>query len=314
MLESLTARLGQTREAKTVAQIGAVIGADFTAGLLIAVSGAEREFIEDSLDKLLERRLLCKHGARYSFSHALLRDAVYDSVLPRERQELHVRVADVLERLAGLQGDLKPELIAHHFALAGNASKAVEFSIRAARLALNHSANDAVIDHAEKGLKFLRRLKSGIERDRLEIELRYAMGIALRDLDGFHAQSTESAFRHTLELCERVHDRQRLSTTLRALHNSWFAMGKHRNCRTLVTQALRLANESGKSDEMANALIMQGVNTLHRAELETAETCFHRVLATSKAAPSNSRTTAISGYRDGCADEPRIGKVASGLS
>jgi predicted ATPase len=96
----LTARLDRLGPARNVAQIGAVIGRDFTYPLLRAVTGIDEVPLQTALDRLAESDILLVRGlppdASYRFKHALIADAAYENLLRSQRQVLHRRVAEVL--------------------------------------------------------------------------------------------------------------------------------------------------------------------------------------------------------------------------
>jgi predicted ATPase len=95
--QSLAARLDRLGEAREVAQIGAVLGRDFTYSLLRAVGGVQDPSLQLALDRLADADLLIAEGAgseaTYRFKHALIQDAAYDSLLKSRRQALHRRAA-----------------------------------------------------------------------------------------------------------------------------------------------------------------------------------------------------------------------------
>ena len=109
---SLMARLDRLGPAKTVAQIGAVIGREFSHALLREVT-SEPE-LSAALDRLVAAGLLFRQGvsphATYLFNHALIQEAAYQSLLKSRRQLHHARIADVLE--AQFAEAVDPELIA----------------------------------------------------------------------------------------------------------------------------------------------------------------------------------------------------------
>ena len=72
--------------------------------------------------------------------HALVQDAAYNSLLISRRQQLHARIAQVLEGSFQDTSETEPELLAHHFGQAGLAEKAVAYHERAGRRALACSA------------------------------------------------------------------------------------------------------------------------------------------------------------------------------
>jgi predicted ATPase len=91
--QSLMARLDRLGPAREVAQIAAVIGCDFSYGLLRAVAGI-RWIGWPRLTSCL-----CKvypPQSEYRFKHALIQDTAYDNLLKSRRQVLHRRVAETL--------------------------------------------------------------------------------------------------------------------------------------------------------------------------------------------------------------------------
>ena len=150
--QSLAARLDRLGEAREVAQIGAVLGRDFSYPLLDAVAGFEPGRLQAALDRLAESDLLIVEGAppsgSYRFKHALIRDAAYDSLLKSRRQALHRRAADAL-----LAADAEPEAIAHHFTEAGLDDAAIEWWGKAGDQALRRSAFQEAIAHLGKAIE-----------------------------------------------------------------------------------------------------------------------------------------------------------------
>ena len=108
--DSLMARLDRLAPVKEVAQIGAVIGREFSHELLAAVSPLSEDKLGDALDQLVNSELVFRRGAppeaTYSFKHALVQDAAYQSLLKSKRQQLHARIAEALEAaIAGCRRD-----------------------------------------------------------------------------------------------------------------------------------------------------------------------------------------------------------------
>ena len=153
--QSLAARLDRLGEAREAAQIGAVLGRDFTYALLSAVSGIDDPALQSALDRLAGADLLYVEGAgdeaNYRFKHALIQDAAYDSLLKSRRQAVHRRAAERLrdqpERAAA-----EPEVIAHHFTEASLDDLAIEWWGRAGDQALRRSAFQEAIAHLGKAI------------------------------------------------------------------------------------------------------------------------------------------------------------------
>ena len=115
--------------AKEVAQIAAVIGREFSQQLLTPIAGRGENDLAVALGRLADAGLVFCRGtlptATYLFKHALVRDAAYANLLRRRREELHARIAAVLEIDFLDTVEAQPELLAQHFTDAGFAERAV---------------------------------------------------------------------------------------------------------------------------------------------------------------------------------------------
>ena len=100
--DSLMARLDRFMPVKEIAQIGAAIGREFSYELIGAVAPMPQEQLDASLVRLSQSGLAFRRGtppdAVYTFKHALVQDAAYDSLLKSRRQELHAKIARVIEQ------------------------------------------------------------------------------------------------------------------------------------------------------------------------------------------------------------------------
>jgi class 3 adenylate cyclase/tetratricopeptide (TPR) repeat protein len=204
--QSLAARLDRLGEAREVAQIGAVLGRDFSYALLQAVAavadpgsprhaGLSEAGLQSALDRLAEADLLFADGApptaAYRFKHALIQDAAYDSLLKSRRQALHRRAAEALRN-----ANAEPEAIAHHFTEAGLDDLAIEWWGKAGDQALRRSAFQEAIAHLGKGIAMADKVDGGTMRiaPNQRLDLRVAYGSALSAARGYSAPETSEAF------------------------------------------------------------------------------------------------------------------------
>jgi class 3 adenylate cyclase len=127
--DSLMARLDRFMPVKEIAQIGAAIGREFSYELIAAVAPMPRAQLDDALVRLSESGLAFRRGTRpdaiYTFKHALVQDAAYDSLLKSRRQELHGKIARVIEQRFPNIKATEPEVLAHHLTEAGLTSAAI---------------------------------------------------------------------------------------------------------------------------------------------------------------------------------------------
>src|SRR6185437_3689138 len=137
--DSLMARLDRLAEVKSVAQVGAAIGRSFSYELLAAILPLSPEAVRDALGRLAASGLIFTRGtpprADYTFKHALVQEIAYESLLRTRRQDLHRRIAQALDELFPDIRAVQPELLAHHYHLAGDAERAIEHWVMAGKRA-----------------------------------------------------------------------------------------------------------------------------------------------------------------------------------
>src|SRR5262249_44833657 len=144
---------------KEVAQLGATLGRSFSYELFQAVSSLDEAPLQQALAQLVEAELLYQRGlppqATYTFKHALIQDAAYQSLLKSRRQQFHQRIVLVLEHRFPDTAATQPELLAHHYTEAGLNERAVAYWSQAGQQAREHSAYVEAIAHCTKGLELL---------------------------------------------------------------------------------------------------------------------------------------------------------------
>ena len=215
--DSLLARLDRLAPVKEIAQIGAVIGREFSHELLAAVADRSKAELQAALDQLVSSELVYRRGvppeATYSFKHALVQDTAYGTLLKSRRQQLHGRIAEVLEERFPATTKSQPELLAHHCTQAGLVDQAVTYWHNAAQLALARSAAAEAVDQLSRGLEILQSLPEGCERDRRELDLQVALGSASLAAKGWGSPEMGRVYTRAYELCQTVDDvRQRVLT------------------------------------------------------------------------------------------------------
>jgi DNA-binding SARP family transcriptional activator/pimeloyl-ACP methyl ester carboxylesterase/class 3 adenylate cyclase/tetratricopeptide (TPR) repeat protein len=139
------------RRTKGLLRLAAATGRDVGYPLLRAASALPERDVRDSLRRAVEHSVLVPDQAtgRFRFRHALLAEAIYSTLLPGEREELHARLADGLAR--GEPHAAAAEL-APHWAAAGRAPEALDASIAAAREAEAVFALAEAHAHLERAL------------------------------------------------------------------------------------------------------------------------------------------------------------------
>jgi class 3 adenylate cyclase/predicted ATPase len=258
--DSLMARLDRLVTAKAVAQYATVIGRQFSYALLHAASQSDEAILQHELGRLVEAEIIYQRGmppqATYTFKHALIQDAAYESLLKSTRQHYHQRIAQVLEEQFTETAEAQPELLAHHYTQAGLTEKAVGYWQRAGHNAIQRSANIEAIAVLSKGLEQLKTLLDTAERTRQELTLQRMLGVPLLATKGFAASEVEHAYARARTLCEHMQDTQQLMPVLFGLWGFYTVRLEHQTAREMAEQLLTVAHQ-----QQEPSLVLQG----HRA-------------------------------------------------
>jgi class 3 adenylate cyclase/predicted negative regulator of RcsB-dependent stress response len=205
---SLAARLDRLGPIKELAQIAAVLGREFNYRLLREVTGLDDGPLAGGLAQLIRSGIIQGEGrppeSLYRFKHALMQDAAYGTLLRQQRQLLHARIAETLERQFPSIGQSQPALLARHCAEAGLTAKAVANWLKAGQMALARSAMAEAAAQLQQGLHLLLALPEDGERQQLELELQLALATALRFTKGFAAPEVERTLDRAEQLTERL--------------------------------------------------------------------------------------------------------------
>ena len=254
--DSLMARLDRLAPVKEVAQIGAAIGRQFPHDLLAAASPLDEDRLQGALDQLVDAELVFRRGLPpdtiYTFKHALVQDAAYQTMLKSTRAELHRRIAGTLEAHFPAIVDGQPETVAHHYAEAGLPEAAV-YWLRAGELAAGRYAHLEAVAYLRRGLSSVGSLEEATERDRLEIDLQIALGMSLLATSGFAAPETGEAYARAEQLCEATGETSRLHAIRQGLWNYHFVRGEVELARRLAERSLAAAEEEGDSERLLAA-------------------------------------------------------------
>jgi DNA-binding NarL/FixJ family response regulator len=130
------------------------------------VAGLPEGELRGSLRRAVEHGVLVADQAAgsFGFRHALLAEAVYGTILPGEREELHARLAQELTR-----GDAAAAELAPHWAAAGRTREALAASVEAARQAEAVFGLAEALAHLERALALWPAVPDAAELVRLDL-------------------------------------------------------------------------------------------------------------------------------------------------
>src|SRR6478752_7555495 len=238
--DALMERLDRVAPSRRLVQIAAVIGREFSYDLLSAASRIDDDDMLSALSLLEQADIIYRVGIspvlRFAFKHALLRDAIYDSLLRSKRQQIHADIAAILERDFPELAENQSEVLAYHYQEAGNHQLAIRCWFESGQGALAHSANVEAIASFRKALQLLDALPETPERIKQEIDIQLALGIPLIAVQGYASAETREAFLRARTLCLQLGDIPEYFQALFGLWGHSWMGGKN-------DDALRLADE-----------------------------------------------------------------------
>ncbi|HMF20778.1 MAG TPA: adenylate/guanylate cyclase domain-containing protein [Pseudolabrys sp.] len=254
---SLMARLDRLASVRDIAQIGAVIGREFSYELLNAVAGLPRSKIDEALEQLVQSELIFRRGtvpqAVYTFKHALLRDAAYAGLLKSRRAQIHAALAEVFEQKFTEIVEGQPETVAHHLTEAGLPDRAISYWLQAGKKAAQRSAHIEAIAHLRRGLELVRSMAAGSASDRTELDFLFAMGPCMIATQGPASSDAVATFVRARELCEKLGDAPEFMQVLFWLTTASVMRGELPRARDTIIPLLERAEARSDRPAVINA-------------------------------------------------------------
>ena len=281
--DSLMARLDRLASVREVAQIGAVIGREFSHELLAAAAGLPEVELERTTEQLVAAGLVFRRGGgsqtSYAFKHALVQDAAYGSLLLSRRQQLHARIARIIEESFPETVAAEPEVLAHHFSQASLLEKAVEYHELAGRRALSRSSLSEALVRFRNALNGLSTLPPSNELARRELAVQVALGSTQVAAHGFAAPETGVAYMRAQELCEELGEVRESFPVLYGLCLYHLYAAELSKARQVADRLLELADSSNERGLSFFAHRAAGVSALPAGEFSRARAHLKEALA-----------------------------------
>jgi tetratricopeptide (TPR) repeat protein len=226
---------------RRILDAASVIGEEFDAGLLSAVTG------EDSLE-VLETLNVIAHSTslvfadenRYRFDHARSKEIIYEALSEPLKHGYHKRIAETLENSHNATLPLRD--LAYHYDQAGNREKAIKYSLKAGQDALLKFSNTEAIRH------FLYVSHNVFDQSTTESRT------ALEGLGDAYAAS--SMFGEAIKTFDELADSENGTTKLRAIRKATDAAYAKGDMPDLLVDYAKKATETGLDDSLEMARII----------------------------------------------------------
>lgn len=254
--DSLMARLDRIPDVREVAQVGACIGREFDYSLIAAVAGRPDNELRSALEKLVLAELMFRRGkppaATYSFKHALVQDAAYESLLKSRRQEIHKAIFEQLEHFGGEN----QEILAHHAQQASLYEPAINYWHRAATMAADRSAYREAVNRFQHALNIMKRLPERPDTLETGIDIRLQLRNSFVPLG--EAGNALEFVREAAYLAEQIGDISREARAASYLCNLLWHLGKSLEAAEFGRQAVDRSLQSGQTDLLVSSKFFLG--------------------------------------------------------
>jgi DNA-binding CsgD family transcriptional regulator/tetratricopeptide (TPR) repeat protein len=297
-----------------VLRLAAAAGREVGYSLLLATAGLPEDELRDSLRQAVEHGVLVAEPGTgsFRFRHALLAEAIYATILPGEREELHARLAEELAR----SGAASPAELAPHWAAAGRSAEAFAASVDAARQTENVFGLAEAHAHLERALALWHEVPDPTELAGLDLaelctwaaELASQVGAATRAVElgcraielvgaedphraallhvrqGEYLHATGStdallaAFERAVELVPAEPPSPELAYSLASLAGALMVSWRHAESLSIGEQALALARGVGAREAEVRALTVLGGDFAYLGRAEEGLAHFHQAL------------------------------------
>ena len=211
-----------------------------------------RCFSASRVISLVEAGLVYRRGTRpdatYTFKHALVQDVAYDSLLKSKRQQLHTRIAQVIEKSFPDRVANEPDLLAHHHTEAGNLLAAAPLWQKAGELAMARVALLEAVAHFQKGLALIERLPPSSDRDGLELSIRESLTAVWIALRGWAAPEVGVNAAAILQRAKNQGKPQSLLIGLWGMHVNALTQGRIAESLEWAQRLLAEGSEAGDID------------------------------------------------------------------
>jgi serine/threonine protein kinase/predicted ATPase len=277
------ARLDRMEDERDLAQLAATLGREFSYDVLAAVASVDEPTLQAELAKLVQADILYPKGAlprcTYIFKHALLEDALYNSLVRGKRQQFHRRIAAALEERFPQTTETQPELLAHHWTEAGLTELAIDYWLKAGLRSRQRAADREAIGHLTTALALLETLEETREHGEQKLRILTTLAPAYIAVRGYAAPEVGPALNCANELCQRTGDELQQFGIMLGQWEWHLVRGDLEPSVGLAAHGMTLAERRNDPGMLMEALFMRGATMFYRGQFADARVCYEQAVA-----------------------------------
>lgn len=280
-------RLGQI--SKLILQVASVIGKDFDLAVLRNVLSTmpEKQF-HDAIVELENRDFIIAQSnevkGKYSFRHILMSDAIYRTILRKERRELHGQVGDVIEKLYAVRLDEHVELLANHYRWSDHLDRAFHYVILAGQKASQNYLNEQAHESFKIAIEILPEINPSTE----QVMVAY---IGMGDSFAFRGEYDQARdqFRMAKQIIDQkipIKNAEVMSGLFRKIAKTYERQGEYDQAITYLWQAQDALDSSALQIPIEQAEVWNDLGWIHfrRGNFSEAGDLFLQALNTAEEA------------------------------
>ena len=269
--------------ARRILQVASAIGRQFNIELLREVLRPEDETtFAQNLRAIIEREFVASvpeaPPGEYTFRHELVSDAIYGTILRRERTRLHGRIGEAIEKLHADRISEYIELLARHYAWSDRPDRALHYLLLAGQRALHNYANEQAGAHFSQAVALLGQCHPTL---RQYVHAHTGLGDVLL-FDGKYPEAFEHYDAALQRLSQAAGQAYALphSTLQRKIATAYERQGKYDDALTLLQGAENTLDTTARLHPVERAQIIEEMGWIHfrRGDLDKAEAYLLRAL------------------------------------
>ena len=267
---------GLPEQTQAILLVAAAAGREFELDVVRDVSGLDDDTALSAVEAALLSGLVVEGSpvGRFRFTHALIQDAIYDSVSRLRRARLHARIAARLGDRGGAHWWLAAPVV--------GVPSALPHLLAAADRALAALAHEEAGDHLRHALDLLAGTPPDLSRARFELDVQLRLGTLHAQLDGAQSAIGQAAVTRARSLAEELGDGPATLAAYRTLYEVAVARGEHTSARSMAEKMIEIAGTPG---EQSLAHLAMGRTLWCLGRSAAARDHLSRALALADAAP-----------------------------
>jgi hypothetical protein len=279
---------GLSSDEKQILEMASIEGQTFTAELIAHIGEQADRALIKVLSQVAKRqghveaanveRLGPYWLSHYKFLQAHIQQYLYANLAPRDRMFFHNEAAKFLEAVYEGRTDELALQLSWHFDQAGEPAKAIRYLAIAAKQALRLSGYREAHILLDRGLALLENLRSGPDRDELELALRIPQGAVVKALNGWAAPEIKTILDRACQLGAILTCKDETAPALFGLWAYHLVRLELDEARRIALEFLNLASTSGDDDLLIQANFSLGNTLFWLAEYDESEKFIRRAL------------------------------------